>query len=165
MRESALSEHGESGKRQRSELRTQITDVKEQTDLAEARHDQMQLQIADFQRRLGIAETATTSSEIRTVEWDRRLDPGIIQVSTDAHVPAAAPKEQIDKWLEEAKIDEDKYTLENSNDPTKDIVVRFTGTPYVADQAVGKALASNNISANVYKEFTISIQPNKIAKL
>ena len=82
-----LQDHGESGKRQITEIRAEITDVREQNQETITIQEGMQRQIAELERRLGIAETATCSSEVRSVDWGRTLDASIVRVSADAHVP------------------------------------------------------------------------------
>ena len=71
----------------------------------------MQRQIAELERRLGIAENASCVSDIRSVDWDRPLDPAIVRVSADTHVPLAAATEQIGKWLDEASIERESWRI------------------------------------------------------
>ena len=144
-------------------MRLQIADVQEQTHVAEVRHEAMQAQIADLQRRLGIAETATTSTEIRSVDWNRTLDPKIVRVSTEAHVPAEVLKARIELWLDDAGTEKDQCRLEHSSDPCKYMVIRFAGTTHIADGHVGKTLGSNRTrptdgSAPQYKEINITVR-------
>ena len=48
------------------------------------------------------------------------------------------------------------------------MLVRFSGPSYIADQLVGKAHASIKITTTTptsYNNFSITTQPNKVAKL
>ena len=104
---------------------------------------------------------------MRTVDWDRTLDLAIVRVSANAPVPLAEITKEIERWLEDAGIDKDQFRVENANNPTRNVVVSFTGTSYIADQLVGKALASipKPTTPTTYKEFFITTQPNEVAKL
>ena len=162
-----LQDHGESGKRQITEIRGEIRDVKDQQEMALTAQEGMQRQIAELERRLGIAENATCSSDIRSVDWDRALDPAIVRVSADTHVPLAAAAEKIGQWLDEAGIDRESWRIDNSGDPVRNITVRFVGNYFMSEALVGKALGSIRLATTpvTFKEFSIATTEGKHATL